>query len=68
MIYQKMENTHNENSPYFFSLAMLGNVLSYLTKDNVLFCLTAVVSVMAIVNYYYSIKKNKKISKDDNDD
>lgn len=58
-----MTNSNNENSPYFLSFAMIGNILTYITKDNVIFALSVIVSVMAIVNYYYSIKKNKHAKK-----
>lgn len=58
-----MNNPNNENSPYFLSFAMIGNILTYITKDNVIFGLSVIVSIMAIVNYYYSIKKNKNIKK-----
>lgn len=55
-----MKRTTMNTRPNFELIAgyILG-IMHLATKDNILFCLSALASCMAIVNYYFSIKKNR---------
>ena len=55
-----MKRTTMNNRPdYELMLGYIAGIMHLATKDNILFCLSAAASVMACINYYFNIKKNR---------
>lgn len=51
-------NHMNPNTPYFIS--SMTSVAYVITKSDVLFVLSVIATTMAIISYYFQIRKNRK--------